>query len=131
MKSAFCLVTVLTLVACSSSSSPTASNPDGSASGDDGGGSGDTWQSWAQGFFAMYCVSCHNSTDTTGRDFSKQAIVVLNAPVIRCGVAVTQEASWNCDPQGAQAKQFPIGNGPKPTDAERNRVVAWLSAGAP
>jgi hypothetical protein len=67
----------------------------------------------------------------TGRDCTKQARVAFDAPVIRCGVAVSWDPSWNCDTQGPQPKQFPIGNGPKPSDADRARVVAWLSAGAP
>jgi hypothetical protein len=49
---------------------------------------------------------------------------------MRCGVAVTQDPSWNCSPSIA-AKQFPIGNGAKPSDAERDRIVAWITAGEP
>jgi hypothetical protein len=128
MKCVLCFGTLLAMIGCSSASSPTASNPDGSAGGE---ASTDTWQSWAQGFFATYCVPCHNANDATGRDFTRQARVAFDAPVIRCGVAVTWDPSWNCDPQGPQPKQFPIGNGPKPSDADRVRCVAWLSAGAP
>jgi hypothetical protein len=129
MKWVLCFGALLAMIGCSSASSPTASSPDGSAGGE---ASSDTWQSWAQGFFATYCVSCHNATtDTTGRDYTKQAKVVLDAPVIRCGVAVTQDPSWKCDPQFPPPKQFPIGNGPKPSDADRARCVAWISAGAP
>jgi hypothetical protein len=113
------------VVACSSSSNP-ASNPAGDAAAD-----ADTWQSWAQGFFAKYCVPCHGASDPVGRDYRVQANVAKEAPEIRCGVAVMQDSSWNCDPQYPLPEQFPIGNGPKPADAERTRAVAWLSAGAP
>jgi hypothetical protein len=125
MKSLLCLATVLATAGCSSGSNTGSSPPADAAA------SGDTWQSWAQGFFTTYCVPCHNASDTTGRNYSVQANVARDRLEIRCGVAVTQDPSWNCDPQFPPPKQFPIGNGPKPTDAERNRAVAWLSAGAP
>lgn len=137
--------------ACSSSSSPQGGSSSGSASsgsgssgssgssssGSSGGGdaaSGDTWASWAQGFFSTYCVECHASSDPTGRDFTQQSIVVTNKDTIRCGVCVQQDPSWGC-PASPPAKQFPISDGagtnPKPTDTERNRVVAWIGAGCP
>jgi hypothetical protein len=90
----------------------------------------DTWITYAQGFFGNYCISCHNSGDATGRDYSIQANVVKDKLPMRCGVCVTQDATWNCAASPV-AKQFPIGSGPKPTDAERTRIVAWITAGAP
>jgi hypothetical protein len=103
------------------------SAPSDAAGASDGG---DTWDSWAQGFFATYCVSCHSASDSTGRDFRSKSIVVANRLVIRCGVATVQDPGWACAPSPV-ARQFPIGNGPKPTDAERARVVAWITAGCP
>jgi len=41
-------------------------------------------------------------------------------------VAVTQDPNWAC-PASPVAKQFPIGSGPKPTDAERTRIRAVLN----
>jgi hypothetical protein len=115
-----------------SSSGGTSSSGSGSSGGD--AASGDTWASWAQGFFATYCVECHAASDPTGRDFTQQSVVVTNQSTIRCGVCVQQDPSWNC-PAKPPAKQFPIsdsaGTNPKPTDAERNRVVAWITAGCP
>ena len=49
---------------------------------------------------------------------------------MRCGVAAVQDPSWNCG-TSPSPRQFPIGNGPKPTDAERARLVAWITAGEP
>jgi hypothetical protein len=121
-------------VGCSS-----ASNPPGPAAGGDSGVADaspgdatapDTWASYASGFFATYCVACHNAQDTTGRDYRVQANVAKDKAVMRCGVAATQDPSWNCAPTPV-AKQFPIGSGPKPTDAERARIVAWITAGEP
>lgn len=109
---------VLLAGACSSSTSTTTDAPS------------DTWASYASGFFVTYCNSCHSAADTTGRDFSMQAIVNTNAAEIRCGVAVAQDPSWGCAASPA-AKQFPIGTGPKPSDAERTRLVAWITAGTP
>ena len=101
------------------------------ASPGDGGG-GDTWTSWASGFFASYCVSCHSPTgsDPGPKDFTQYASVLANAPEIRCGVAVSQDAAWMCA-AFPPPEQFPVGTGPKPTNAERDRLVAWIGAGAP
>ena len=94
----------------------------------------DTWASWAQGFFTKYCVECHGASNPEGLDFGEQSIVVANKDTIRCGVCVSQDSSWSC-PASPPAKQFPIsdsaGTNPKPSDAERNRVVAWIDAGCP
>ncbi len=145
MKSAAaaCLFASLVAAACSSGSSSAgnggaSSSSSGGGGGSSGGGgeagSGDTWASWAQGFFTTYCVECHSASDPTGRDFTRQSIVVTNEDTIRCGVCVQQDPSWSC-PAGLPAEQFPIsdsaGTNPKPSDAERNRVVAWIDAGCP
>jgi hypothetical protein len=60
--------------------------------------------------------------------------VVSNKDVIRCGVCVQQDPAWNC-PASPPAEQFPIsdqaGTNPKPSNADRDRVVAWIDAGCP
>ena len=96
----------------------------------------DTWTNWASpSFFQSYCVSCHTpgqAGDPSGAnlDFTQYADVHTNANVIRCGVSVSQDSSWNCA-SSPIAEQFPIGGGPHPTPTERNRLVAWVTAGAP
>jgi hypothetical protein len=94
---------------------------------DAGGDGGDTWASWAQGFFSTYCTSCHGASDPS-RDFRTIADVVRDQAIIRCGVAATVQPGCGSSPA---PKKFPIGTGPKPTDAERERVVAWIAAGLP
>lgn len=93
----------------------------------------DTWAGWAAGFFTTYCVECHNASDPKGLSFGSQAVVVANRDAIRCGVCVAQLPAWGC-PASPAAKQFPIsdasGSNPKPSDAERERVVDWITAGA-
>jgi hypothetical protein len=138
---------LLACASCSSGATPS-STGDGGVEGageapalvDSGGGneSGasdgtvapDTWASYAAGFFVTYCVSCHNAHDATGRDYDIQANVAKDKTAMRCGVAAAQDATWNCAASPV-AKQFPIGNGPKPSDAERTRIVAWITAGEP
>jgi hypothetical protein len=131
---------LMTAAACSSSSAPS-SQPTGA---DDGGTTpgqdaaapdgGDTWVSWGRGFFATYCVECHGPSDPTMRDYTKYADVVRDKDVIRCGIAATQAPAWSCPPF-PPPRQFPItdeaGTNPKPTDALRARVVAWIDAGCP
>jgi hypothetical protein len=106
---------------------------DGPAS--DGTSAGDTWGSYAQGFFQTYCVECHSAADTQGRDYTMYAKVLAEKSVIRCGVCVMQDPTWGCA-AFPPAMQFPISDGknppnPKPSNAERDRIVAWLTAGAP
>ena len=92
---------------------------------------GDTWTSYVAGFMTKYCVECHNPADTL-RDYGKLADVVRDKSLIRCGVAPTKQPGCSGIPA---AKQFPISNSsatnPKPTDAERARIVAWIDAGTP
>jgi hypothetical protein len=92
----------------------------------------DTWSSWALGFFSTYCVECHNAADPKGLNFGVQSIVAANRDTIKCGVCVAQQPSWNC-PASPPAEQFPIsdssGSNPKPSDADRDRVVDWILAG--
>jgi hypothetical protein len=117
---------------------PEASGNDSSAMDSpatDGTSAGDTWGNYAQGFFQTYCVECHSATDPTGRDFTMYPKVAAEVSRIRCGVCVMQDPAWGCTASPV-AKQFPIDDGktppnPKPSDAERNRIVAWLTAGAP
>lgn len=142
---------LLFVVSCSSNASPS-STSDGSVEGaavapvpvdsggdnesgnesgsSDGNVAADTWANYAAGFFVTYCVSCHNAQDSTGRDYDIQANVAKDKTPMRCGVAAAQDPTWNCAPSPV-AKQFPIGNGPKPSDAERARIVAWITAGEP
>jgi len=128
----------LLAAACSSGSSTgsgsgsISGSSSGSASGSDSGP--DTWASWGQGFFSKYCVECHAPGNAKGLDFTQHSVVTANKDEIRCGVSVQQDASWNCA-AFPPAKQFPIsdsaGTNPKPTDAERERAVAWIDAGCP
>jgi hypothetical protein len=119
--------------ACASSSPATGNQvSSGEAGSSEASATADTWANYAQGFFRMYCISCHNAQDSTGRDYSMQAVVAKDKAVMRCGVAAVQDPSWNCAPPPAPtARQFPIGSGPKPTDGERGRIVAWIDAGEP
>jgi hypothetical protein len=97
-------------------------------------GSGDTWASWGMGFFSTYCVECHGASDPIGLNFTMQSIVIQNKLTIRCGVCNVQDPSWSC-PASPHAKQFPIsdmsGSNPKPSAVDRDRVVAWITAGCP
>jgi mono/diheme cytochrome c family protein len=100
----------------------------------DAGPDTDTWTNWASAdFFSVYCTSCHQpgqEGDPSGAnlDFRTYPDVQSNADLIRCGVSVAQDPSWHCA-ASPPAKQFPIGPGPFPSDADRDRAVAWISAG--
>ena len=122
-----------------------ATAPDTATAGDTSGGTdsatpgdttvddaaaGDTWDSFAMGFFSTYCVECHAGGT---RDYRTITDVKRDQALIRCRVASTTQAG--CTATDPKAKQFPINDStktnPKPTDAERDRIVAWLAAGAP
>ena len=136
---------VVLAVACSSSNAPIdagqdAQTPTDASSSPDvasEAAAADTWANWANAsFFQVYCDACHMAGSSlepsmpSNLYFTSQSNVVSNASVIRCGVCVTQDPSWGC-PASPTAKQFPIGSGPLPSDADRNRVVAWITAGTP
>ncbi len=103
-------------------------------------GSADTWGNYAQGFFVTYCTSCHtvgasgDPTVGTALDFTHYGQVQAHGASIQCGVAVTQDPSWSCA-SFPPARQFPICNSgctnPKPSNAERTRLSAWITAGMP
>jgi hypothetical protein len=103
----------------------------GGTTGTGGTPSTDTWASYAQGFAATYCVECHGASAPTGLDFTVLADVQMKKAEIRCGVAPTLLSGCSGFPP---PKQFPISNAagtnPKPTDAERDRFIAWIDAGA-
>jgi len=125
------LLLALVLAGCSSSGS---SSPDLASAADlataaDLGQT--TWTSFAQSFFSKYCVSCHTpGGQAAQQDFSMYSVVVANKTNIRCGVAPAGMLPSGCSGT-PPAGQFPIGTGPKPTDAERNAIIAWIDAGAP
>lgn len=102
----------------------------GTTSGTDTGTSGDvapevTWDTTMEAFFATYCVGCHSASP---KDFTVLDEVKDWADPIRCGVAPSpQEGCGSWPPP----KQFPVGDGPKPTDAERQVLVDWIDAGMP
>ena len=125
------LTFVCLLASCSSNASPVSSSTataDGAAP--EGSVGADTWINYAAGFFQTYCTDCHNAQDSTGRDYTVRADVAKDKDSMRCGVAATQDPAWNCAASPV-ARQFPIGTGPKPTDADRARIVAWIDAGEP
>jgi hypothetical protein len=143
------VLTGATASACSSSSAPNTETDSGgkspdAASGEDvaaGDVSSDapapTWNNFAKGFFATYCVSCHNATTPDAKadpeqNFNIYADVVAKDATIRCGVAPMNEVQSGCPTTGfPPPHQFPIGTGPHPSDAERLRIIAWINAKAP
>jgi hypothetical protein len=132
---------------CSSSSVPNAGADSGdngsdAASGMDVGASHDTWNSFGKTFFATYCVECHNATIPDASADPKQNFNIYSDvtgfdKTIRCGVAPAGQLQSGCPTDGAfpPPGQFPIsdakGTNPKPSDAERLRIIAWINAGAP
>jgi len=85
----------------------------------------DTWTSFAQGFFTSYCVDCHSGSP---RDYRTMTDVLRDSSEIACGVSPDARASCTGFPPPGQ---FPVGTGPKPSDAERSRLVAWIDSGMP
>lgn len=88
----------------------------------------DTWSTFAMGFFASYCTRCHAGPPGSTRDYRTMADVVRDQALIRCGVATTVLSGCGSFPP---PRQFPIGTGPHPSDAERDRLTAWIDAGLP
>lgn len=91
----------------------------------DAGPGADTWTSFASDFTQTYCVECHAGGT---RDYNQLAEVRRDSATIICGVSPVVEDGCGTFPPPAQ---FPVGDGPFPSDTERERFVAWLNAGAP
>jgi hypothetical protein len=105
------------------------------------------WDGWAGEFVTDYCVGCHSpaapcfgsgchsqspgSSVPSPLDFTQKSVFVANAPLIRCGISVEQQASWSCG--STPLEEFPLneGSNPMPTDEQRAIMVAWISAGCP
>ncbi len=83
---------------------------------------------------STYCVSCHNDDNqgSATRDYHMLAVVKTDSSEIACGVSKSQ-ADWSA--RGCKnfppASQFPVGNGPKPVGADRDRFIQWIDAGMP
>jgi hypothetical protein len=116
--------------------------PDAGSSGGAGGMSGatdaatssDTWESFARGFFASYCVACHDDDKkgVAARDYHQLANVMKERVEIACGLAPSQAVWAQRGCSGfPPARQFPVGSLAKPGDAERERVLRWIDAGTP
>jgi hypothetical protein len=90
---------------------------------------GDTWTSFARDFFATYCVACHNDDPTHLRNYTMLADVRRDMEMLRCGIAPS--ALPGCTAALALPASFPVGDGPRPSDEERERLVAWIEAGLP
>jgi hypothetical protein len=119
-----------------------AGQPDTGAGGSGGGDTGpspdgpvaaDTWETFAKAFFTTYCVACHDD-DKKGaatRDYHLLANVMKEKAEIACGVATPAEWTRLACKAFPPARQFPVGGGPKPTDADRERLVRWIDSGTP
>ena len=126
-RSVAALVLALSLAAgCSGDDDAGMSGADAAAAVD--GAATPTWSGFAAGFFETYCFACHGPGDTL-RDFSLLEMVRAEADTIRCGVA--PEAVSGCEGAGVSPGQFPVGSGPKPSDAERWMIVSWIDGGTP
>jgi hypothetical protein len=98
------------------------------------------WDNWARTFFGDYCTSCHNpSAACTGStchnaadlpDFRNQADVVKLGPMIRCGISVHQEATWNCGSTAPESFPLLAPDNFFPTDEQRAIVADWITQGA-
>lgn len=113
---------------------PDAGSPDAASEVVPPAASADTWDSFARGFFGTYCGSCHND-DNQGdvrRNYRVLTNVAREKNPIACGLTKSQ-ADWaarGCS-KSPRARQFPVGNGPRHTDADRDRVLRWIDGNAP
>jgi len=108
-----------------------ACNHAGSSGQADASTASDTWTSWAQSFTTTYCSTTCHAPGGSGAgggmyDFTQYANVFANRAAIRCGVSAVALSGCTSPPP----KQFPIA-APYPSDADRARMVAWITAGAP
>jgi uncharacterized membrane protein len=85
---------------------------------------GDTWDTYAKGFFADWCVRCHSTQNVgdmrnnapEGYNWDDPASVRMHIDEIRNAVGVTN---------------FMPFNPPDPPCEERKRIVRWIDADTP
>lgn len=85
---------------------------------------GDTWATFAQGFFASWCTRCHSSTLSgnarngapDGYNWDDMSAVIAHAGMIRAAVGVGN---------------FMPPSPPTPPCEMRQRIVRWIDAGKP
>jgi hypothetical protein len=95
----------------------------------------DTWKSFARPFMAKYCVACHND-DMAGdswRNYRMLSAVSTEGPFIACGLAKSETVRnfRGCPASAPLARQLPVGDGPRPTDDERDRFLRWIDSNMP
>jgi hypothetical protein len=103
--------------------------------GPSSGSAPDTWLSFGRGFMARYCVRCHDD-DRAGevrRNYRLLAAVVRDRASIGCGIAGSAAVrnARGCPAGAPRARQLPVGDGPHPTDQERDRLLRWIDANTP
>ena len=103
--------------------------PEDAGGGEDVPAAGDTWSSFAMGFFATYCVECHQTDAPGRRDYRTIDHVRRDMARVRCGVAPESMPASGC--VSPPAGMFPVGDGPFPSDMERQRIVAFIDDGLP
>ena len=83
---------------------------------------GDTYTTYARGFFTMWCTRCHSTTATDrmgapiGYDWDDETAVRAHLAEIRTAVGV---------------QNFMPFTPPNPSCDERKRLVRWIDAAAP
>jgi uncharacterized membrane protein len=86
-------------------------------------------------FMQKYCASCHNDDNAgdASRNYHMLAAVMREKVAIACGTAksAADRTARGCAASAPRARQFPAGNGAKPTDEERDRLLRWIDAGTP
>lgn len=107
---------------------PDAAPPDAPAAAGGDAAPPPTWSGFARPFFQTYCWACHGPGDAL-RDYSQLPMVMAEAAKIRCGVAPTELPG--CGPGLPAPNQFPVGSGPRPSEAERLTLVQWIDEGMP
>jgi hypothetical protein len=82
-----------------------------------------------------YCVACHND-DMAGvswRNDRMPSAVSTEILFIACGLANSETVRnlRGCPASAPLARQLPVGDGPKPTDDERDRFLRWIDTNMP
>ena len=116
---------ILALAACGSDDGDAACEPFEGEQAEPGDPiDGDTFATFASGFFTTYCTRCHSTTRSgadrngapTGYNWDEEASVRAHLAEIRSVVGVSF---------------FMPLNDPKPACYERQRLVRWIDAAAP
>ncbi len=94
--------------------------------------SGDTWESFAQPFFATNCTSCHSTANVgTARNGAPEDFNWDDEASVRMQLVLIRRAAGPTTATTSPYMPPSDSTGPRPSESDRQRLADWIDDGAP